>query len=184
MSIFKGGGIMMIDKIFDKIEDQYHKLNGQDKKVYEETIRLFTELLSDENIIKDLKKYFILKKKKEIKKKLAEFSTTDIRNILMHSSVIKPQYYDIIYAFTWKLLPMISSFKSFQEFNNFLAYVLNVDINISVSRGDKKKLVGLYKKKFDSFEDNEKKQKILHELARRVFVEATKEELNKAITKR
>jgi len=90
---------------------------------------------------------------------------------------------NILYCHVWHLIPEISSFKDVNELDNFLSYTLHSNIKKPASYAQSKdKLVEWYRNAFDAM-DQDAKQTVFNDLARRIFATATKEDFSRIVKK-
>jgi len=162
-------------KLRELLENATHK----DQEEINDLLQLLVENIKASEDIIQIKKY--LQSRLNKKRRVLEdddMSFVEVRNHLMHkgrtgeSRVNIFKYEDLI----WKILPRIRSFNDSMAVRNLLAYVMNRSISGENEFVQKETIVKEYRQLYRILPKRQK-ELILFELARRIFAEVTRLEL-------
>lgn len=100
----------------------------------------------------------------------------EIKKEILCSKKIPLNIYSELTSFIWNNIASFKIFKNNEELNNFLAYMMR--INIKTNNKTKSNIVNLYKNIFAMKTDDEK-YKIMNDIVMSIFCEFEKDELIK-----
>lgn len=167
-----------LDKLFEDLYKNYQRMDNKSKEEFIQLIQNIDELAKSDSDIKSLNKAIERKFKRKIFIGQKEFDLEHLRNYIIHK--IYHQKANDILRFSdliWYILPYLKSFSDIKELNNFLSYVIQVNINFNdMVIPDKKNLVHIYQ---DIFKTKNKKVQIeiLLEISKIIVAQASREEL-------
>lgn len=166
-----------------KLRELLENATDKDREEINDLLQLFVENIKASKDVIQIKKY--LQSRLNKKRRVFEdddLSFVEVRNHLMHkghtgeSRVNIFKYEELI----WKILPRIKSFNDSMAVRNLLAYVMNRSISGENEFVEKDTIVKEYRQLYRIIPKRQK-ERILFELARRIFAEVSRPELEELI---
>jgi hypothetical protein len=173
----------MYSQFEDRLRELLQKASDKDREGIEYVLHLLAENMQSSNDIESIKRYLTkrLSRKRPTSRK-EDFSFLDLRNQLVHKGHSSELRVNILKyeRLIWEILPGIPSFDDPNAMRNLLAYVMNRSISSENERLTKEIIVKEYHQLYKILPKRQR-ERVLFELARRIFGEISRTELEELI---
>lgn len=167
----------------DRLRELLHRTSDEDRQAIEYLLHLLTENIKSSKDIESIKGYLARRlSKKRSRSRKEEPSFLDLRNLLVHKGYSSELHVNILRyeRLIWEILPSIRSFDDPKAMRNLLAYVMNRSISGEHDDLTKEVIAKEYHQLYKIL-PRRQKERVLFELARRIFAEISRTELEELI---
>jgi hypothetical protein len=173
--------------MYYQFEERFRRLLSsspeKEREAIEDILRLLVENMETKDDIESIRKYLIERiKRRHRPTQKGDLSFLDVRNQLVHKGQPGESRVNILRYETliWTILPRVSSFSDPNSLRNLLAYVMNRSISSELTFVERNTVVKEYRQLYKILPKHQK-ERVLFDLARRIFAEVSRTELEALI---